>query len=82
MSFIVDLHIQSRYSRAVSKNMIPESLYRWAQLKGIIVVGTGDTTHPAWFAELQDKLEPAESGLYRLKPELAAPVNREIPESC
>ena len=71
MSFIADLHIHSRYSRAVSKDMVPESLYRWAQLKGITVVGTGDFTHPAWFAELQEKLEPAEPGLYRLRPELA-----------
>lgn len=82
MSFIADLHIHSRYSRAVSKDMVPESLYRWAQLKGIAVVGTGDFTHPAWFAELQEKLDPAEPGLYRLKPELAAPVDAEIPESC
>lgn len=82
MSFIADLHIHSRYSRAVSKDMVPESLHRWAQLKGITVVGTGDFTHPAWFAELQEKLEPAEPGLYRLKPELAAPVDAEIPESC
>ncbi len=82
MSFIADLHIHSRYSRAVSKDMVPESLYRWAQLKGITVVGTGDFTHPAWFAELQEKLEPAEPGLYRLKPELAAPVDAGIPESC
>ena len=82
MSFIADLHIHSRYSRAVSKDMVPESLYRWAQLKGITVVGTGDFTHPAWFVELQEKLEPAEQGLYRLKPELAAPVDAGIPESC
>ncbi len=82
MSFIADLHIHSRYSRAVSKDMIPESLYRWAQLKGITVVGTGDFTHPAWFAELQEKLEPAEPGLYRLKSELAKKVDGEIPESC
>ena len=82
MSFIADLHIHSRYSRAVSKDMVPESLYRWAQLKGITVVGTGDFTHPAWFAELQEKLEPAEPGLYRLKPELAASVDAGIPESC
>ena len=79
MSFIADLHIHSRYSRAVSRDMVPESLYRWAQLKGITVVGTGDFTHPAWFTELQEKLEPAEPGLYRLKPELAAPVDAEIP---
>ena len=82
MSFIADLHIHSRYSRAVSKDMVPESLYRWAQLKGITVVGTGDFTHPAWFTELQEKLEPAEPGLYRLKPELAAPVDAEIPAAC
>jgi len=82
MSFIADLHIHSRYSRAVSKDMIPESLYRWAQLKGITVVGTGDFTHPAWFTELQEKLEPAEPGLYRLKPDLAKKVDGEIPELC
>lgn len=82
MSFIADLHIHSRYSRAVSRAMVPESLYRWAQLKGITVVGTGDFTHPAWFIELQEKLEPAEPGLYRLKPELAAPVDAEIPAAC
>ncbi len=82
MSFIADLHIHSRYSRAVSKDMVPENLYRWAQLKGITVVGTGDFTHPGWFAELREKLEPAEPGLYRLKPALAAPVDAGIPESC
>ena len=82
MSFVADLHIHSRYSRAVSRDMVPESLYRWAQLKGITVVGTGDFTHPAWFTELQEKLEPAEPGLYRLKPELAAPVDAEIPAAC
>lgn len=82
MSFIADLHIHSRYSRAVSRAMVPESLYRWAQLKGITVVGTGDFTHPAWFIELQEKLEPAEPGLYRLKPELAASVDAEIPAAC
>ncbi len=82
MSFIADLHIHSRYSRAVSKDMVPEGLYRWAQLKGITVVGTGDFTHPGWFAELQEKLEPAEPGLYRLKTELAAPVDAGIPASC
>ena len=82
MSFLADLHIHSRYSRAVSKDMVPENLYRWAQLKGIRVVGTGDFTHPGWCLELQEKLEPAEPGLYRLKPNLATNVDAEIPESC
>ena len=82
MPFIADLHIHSRYSRAVSKDMVPETLYRWAQLKGIRVIGTGDFTHPAWCAELREKLEPAEPGLYCLKPALAAAVDAGIPASC
>ena len=82
MSFVADLHIHSPYSRATSKEMAPESLHRWAQLKGLAVVGTGDFTHPRWFAELQEKLEPAEPGLYRLKPELAADVDAQVPERC
>lgn len=82
MSFIADLHIHSRYARAVSKEMVPEGLHRWAQLKGITVIGTGDFTHPQWFVELQDALEPAEPGLYRLKPKLASAVDSRVPETC
>lgn len=82
VAFIADLHIHSPYSRAVSKDMVPENLHRWAQLKGIGVVGTGDFTHPRWFTELQQKLEPAEPGLYRLKPEFAAPADAQVPERC
>jgi len=67
MHFISDLHIHSRYSRATSKNLDLESLYQWAQIKGINVVGTGDFTHPEWFKELQNKLEPDGSGFFRLK---------------
>ena len=82
MEFIADLHIHSAYSRATSKDMNLESLYRWAQLKGLAVVATGDFTHPRWFAEMQEKLEPAEPGLYKLKDSLCAPLDADIPESC
>lgn len=68
MQFIADLHIHSKYSRSVSKDMTPEELDRWADDKGIQVLGTGDFTHPAWFKDLKDKLEPAEQGLFKLKP--------------
>lgn len=82
MSFIADFHIHSPYARAVSKDMVPETLYRWAQLKGITVIGTGDFTHPKWFVELQEALEPAEPGLFRLKPKLAKGVDSQVPEAC
>ena len=67
MRFIADFHIHSRYSRATSGDMIPEAIWKWAQLKGISVVGTGDYTHPKWFRELNDKLEPLGNGLFGLK---------------
>lgn len=50
--------------------MVPETLWRWAQTKGVTVLGTGDFTHPAWYAELLDKLEPAGNGLFTLKTSL------------
>ncbi len=69
MSFIANLHLHSRYSRATSREMKVESLARWARRMGIALLGTGDFTHPTYFAELQAKLTPAEPGLYRLKKE-------------
>ncbi len=59
-----------------------ENIYKWAQLKGITVVATGDFTHPAWFAELKEKLEPAEPGLFQIKKRYVHEVEKEIPESC
>lgn len=67
---IADLHIHSKYSRATSHNCEPEMLDLWARRKGIGLVGTGDFTHPAWRAELLDKLQPAEDGLYTLRESL------------
>ena len=69
MHFIADLHIHSKYSRATSKDMTLEELDRWADDKGILVMATGDFTHPEWFKEIKEKLEPAEPGLFKLKPQ-------------
>lgn len=79
MRFIADLHIHSKYSRATSGEMTPESIWKWAQLKGISVVGTGDFTHPKWFKELNDKLEPLGNGLFKLK---KAYQNGDVPDLC
>jgi len=67
MRFIADFHVHSKYSRATSKEMDVENLARWAPIKGINLMGTGDFTHPNYFAELRLRLKPAEEGLYRLK---------------
>ena len=67
MRIIADLHIHSKYSRAVSQEMTLENIALWAAKKGITIMGTGDFTHPLWFEEIKTKLEPSEEGLYRLK---------------
>lgn len=67
--FVADLHIHSSYSRATSKECVPEYLDLWARRKGIDLLGTGDFTHPAWRDALREKFMPAEEGLYRLKDE-------------
>jgi uncharacterized protein (TIGR00375 family) len=79
MPFIADLHIHSKYSRATSREMTPEGLWTRAQLKGVSVIGTGDFTHPGWLAELGEKLEPADNGLFSLRKGLR---HDDVPASC
>ena len=67
MRFFADFHLHSKYSRATSKDMEVETLARWAKKKGIMLLGTGDFTHPTYFAELRSKLEPVGNGLLKLR---------------
>ncbi|MBN2419891.1 MAG: UvrD-helicase domain-containing protein, partial [Deltaproteobacteria bacterium] len=82
MKFIADLHIHSKYSRATSRSLTPESLSLWGQKKGIKVIGTGDFTHPEWFSELKEKLHESENGLFSLKPEYEKGFAGDIPSGC
>jgi ATP-dependent DNA helicase UvrD/PcrA len=82
MKFIADLHIHSKFSIATAKNLDFENLYIAAQLKGITVIGTGDFTHPGWFAEIKEKLTPAEPGLFKLKDNIAKICDKEVPVLC
>ena len=67
MRVIADLHIHSRYSRATSQRMCIEEIARFARIKGLNVVGTGDFTHPKWLKELQETLVPeSDTGLYKV----------------
>lgn len=67
MRIVADLHIHSKYSRATSREMEVETLARWAKWKGVNLLGTGDFTHPTYFAELRAKLAPQGNGLFTLK---------------
>ena len=61
---ITDLHIHSKYSRATSINLSFENLVKWAKIKGLHLLGTGDFTHPKWFAEIKEKLVSNGKGFY------------------
>lgn len=67
MRIIADLHIHSRFARAVSSQMTIPVISSWVKKKGIDLVATGDWTHPIWFRELKANLIEAGEGLYKLK---------------
>ena len=67
MKIIADLHIHSRFARAVSPQMTLPIISSWAKRKGINLVATGDWTHPIWFRELKSGLIEAGEGVYREK---------------
>jgi len=60
---ISDLHIHSRFSRACSNKITLSELVKWAKIKGLNLLGTGDFTHPIWFEEIK-KLKPNGKGFY------------------
>lgn len=67
MRTIVDLHMHSHYSRATSKRLDVEGIAKFAEIKGVDVIATGDITHPAWLAEIKSKTIEDGSGFLRLK---------------
>jgi len=67
MQIIADLHLHSKYSRAVSQKMDLNEIAGWADRKGINLVTTGDWTHPMWLREITQKLEETSAGIYSLK---------------
>ncbi len=67
MGFFADFHIHSRYSRSTSPALELPELARWAEIKGLSVVGSGDFTHPLWFNSLKTSLTENAPGLFGLK---------------
>ncbi len=64
MSWIGDFHIHSFFSRATSKEANLEGISKWARLKGIQLVGTGDFTHPEWLENLKKNLRSEREGIF------------------
>src|SRR3989338_2357073 len=67
MKIIADLHIHSRFSRATSKELNIKNLEKYAKIKGLNLLGTGDFTHPEWLKELKNELTEDETGILKTK---------------
>ncbi len=67
MNVIADLHLHSRYSRACSKAITLQNLEKYAKLKGLSLLGTGDFQHPKWLPELKSELKDDGKGILYTK---------------
>jgi uncharacterized protein (TIGR00375 family) len=67
MEFVTDLHLHSKYSRAVSKDMNLQNMALWGTKKGLDILSTCDWLHPLWFREIKTELEEEEKGIFKLK---------------
>ncbi len=67
MRVIADLHIHGKYSRATSEQMSISEIAKYARIKGLNLVGTGDFTHPLWLKEIRETLmHEQDTGLLKL----------------
>ncbi len=67
MRTIADLQLHSKFSRAVSKDMVLPQICAWTRRKGMGLVATGDWTHPLWMKEIKNNLVETGSGFLKLK---------------
>ena len=67
MKLIADLQVHSRFSRATSNQLNLENLEKYAKIKGLNLLGTGDITHPEWLKELKAGLKEDDTGILKSK---------------
>ncbi len=67
MEIIADLQIHSKHARATSKDLSIENLEKYARIKGLSLLGTGDFQHPLHRKEIDEKLTEDDKGILRTK---------------
>ena len=78
MNIISDLHIHSKYSRATSKQLSIENLEKYARIKGVTLLGTGDFQHPIWNKELKQNLTETGNGILKTKTDFPFLLSTEL----
>lgn len=79
MRLAADLHLHSRFAKAVSPEMTLPNLLRWAQLKGIDLLSTGDCLHGPWLRDLETHLSPGHDGFLHPSPDLLTASRQDLP---
>lgn len=67
MTLFADLHIHGKYSRATSKDLTIPNLEKYARIKGVSLLGTGDFTQPDWIAHIKESLPEEREGIFYTK---------------
>ncbi|MFC1691252.1 endonuclease Q family protein [Nanoarchaeota archaeon] len=65
-TLIADLHVHSKYSRGCSTQLDITNLEKYARIKGVNLLGSGDFTHPKWIQELKQQIKDEHGdGIYK-----------------
>ena len=75
---IADLQIHSSHSRATSKNITFQNLEKFARMKGLNLLGTGDFQHPKQFESINDELKEDDKGILWTKTKFPFLLQTEI----
>lgn len=78
MKIISDLHIHGKYSQATSKDLTISNLEKYANIKGLNLLGTGDFTHPKWIEEIKENLTEDDTGILKTKQGFSFMLQTEI----
>ena len=63
MEIIADLQVHSKYARATSTNLSLENLEKYARIKGLNLLGTGDFQHPLHRKDIDSYLKEDKKGI-------------------
>ena len=63
LKVFADLQIHSKYSRATSKDLSFDNLEKYARIKGIDLLGTGDFQHPLQYEAIKKEFKEDDKGI-------------------
>lgn len=78
MKVITELHVHSKYARATSKDLSFTNLEKYARIKGLDLLGTGDFQHPKQRQAIEQELAEDANGVLWTKSKFPFILQTEI----